>query len=171
MLQRYGAGIAITSALYFFIVKPQPRYILMLEDDADDREITQSFFAEGNYDVGIEFLPCGGDVVGYLEGCLNQHKPLPALILIDMYIHAGEGGTILSSIKTNPRFSHIPVVMISGSDRPSDIAECYRRGANSYIVKPAYSHLTARKISTFVAYWFEVAELPSGLQFRKASFN
>ena len=143
----------------------------MLEDDADDREITQSFFVDGNYDVGIEVLACGGDVISYLEACTIQHKPLPALILIDMYIHAGEGSSILSSIKTDSRFSHIPVVMISGSDLPSDIAECYRLGANSYIVKPAYSHLTARKISTFVAYWFEVAELPSGSSFRRHTLN
>jgi len=139
---------------------PERRFILMLEDDADDRELTQSIFAENNYDIGIEFLACDDDVVGYLEERNAQRKHLPALILIDKYIRAGESCSILDAIKSDKRFSHIPVVMISGSDLPSDIEECYRLGANSYIVKPSYNDLTVRKIVTFVNYWFQVAELP-----------
>lgn len=138
----------------------QRRYILMLEDDADDRELTQSIFAENSFDIGVEFLACDNDAVRYLEERKAQNMHLPSLILIDKYIHSGEGSDILDAIKSDRRFAHIPVVMISGSDLPSDIEECYRLGANSYIVKPSYNDDTVRKIATFVSYWFQVAELP-----------
>ena len=67
---------------------------------------------------------------------------------------------MLKTIKGHPAFRHIPTVIVNGSDHRHDIEESYRLGANSYIVKPFSNELTAKKIATFITYWFEVAELP-----------
>lgn len=136
-------------------------YILMLEDDSDDREVTAHFFEENRNNVRLEFVTEKQEVLQRLQHCLDTGEPLPSLVLIDKYIQVNSGVDVLKALKAHPRLKHIPAVMISGSNHPEDIATCYGLGANSYIVKPAYAEATAKKIATFISYWFEVAELPS----------
>lgn len=133
----------------------------MLEDDGDDREITATFFAEHNYDIRLQFATEGQELMQYLQHCLDANVPLPSLILLDKYIQVNSGIEVLKAIKAHPSLQHIPTIMISGSNMPQDIDLCYKLGANSYIVKPAYNAETARKIGAFVNYWFQVAELPT----------
>lgn len=142
-------------------MKTNTPYILMLEDDSDDREVTAAFFAERNYDIKLQFATEGQELMQHLQHCLTTNAPLPSLILLDKYIQVNSGIETLKAIKAHPSLQHIPTVMISGSSMPQDIDLCYKLGANSYIVKPAYNAETARKIGAFVNYWFEVAELPS----------
>ncbi len=141
-------------------MKTGERYILMLEDDSDDREITETYFAEHNYNVGVKFVTQADDVLLHLEQCTTSQAGYPGLILIDKYADVHSGIEVLKTIKAHPIYVQIPVVMISGSDLRGDIAESYLAGANSYIVKPDRMDLTLKKISTFISYWFEVAELP-----------
>jgi len=141
-------------------MKSRERYILMLEDDGDDRHITETFFAEQNYNIRLEFLTNPGEMISYLDRCYQEGILLPSLIILDKYVPAGSGIEVLKAIKAHPVFHQIPTVMISGSDHEEDIEESYRLGANSYIIKPFRSEFTIKKISTFVTYWFEVAELP-----------
>lgn len=142
-------------------MKSNNPYILMLEDDSDDREITAAFFAERNYNIRLQFATEGEELMRHLYHCLDTNAPLPSLILLDKYIQVNSGIETLKAIKAHPSLQHIPTVMISGSSMPQDIDLCYKLGANSYIVKPAYNSETARKIGAFVTYWFEVAELPA----------
>jgi len=46
------------------------------------------------------------------------------------------GLEILENIKTDRDLSRIPVVVLTSSEEAKDVDECYRLGANSYIVKP-----------------------------------
>lgn len=97
-----------------FDMKPDQPYILMLEDDEDDRYITQTFFAANNFDVGIEFLSNSDDVLPWLENCIAKDKHSPSLILLDKHAPADGGIEVLKRLKSHPLFKVIPVVMISG---------------------------------------------------------
>jgi CheY-like chemotaxis protein len=136
------------------------RYILMLEDDSDDRYITENFFSEQKYDIALKFLSAPDEVMPYLSNCLDESQSLPSLILLDKNFPAGSGLEVLTAIKADARFRQIPVVIVSGSDFADDVDESYRLGANSYIVKPFSNEMTEKKIGTFVKYWFDIAELP-----------
>ena len=136
-------------------------YILMLEDDSDDRHITQLFFLEKGYNVSLEFLTAAGEVLPYLDKCLTDNLPLPSLILLDKSASFFNGADVLKQIKSHPVLQLIPVVMISGSADQKDINESYRLGASSYITKPFNNELTAKTIDAFVNYWFGTVELPA----------
>jgi two-component system response regulator len=135
-------------------------YILMLEDDEDDRHITETFFAANNFHYKVKFLTNSDDVMPFLEECLAAGYHLPRLILLDKNAPACGGMEVLKSIKSHSAFKMIPVVMISGSSHQPEINECYRLGANSYIAKPFSHEHTAKKIQHFLAYWFDAVELP-----------
>lgn len=135
-------------------------YILMLEDDSDDRYITSNMFREMAYNVDLKFFVHSQDVLPFMKHCLAEGLNLPSLVLLDLNIPSGSGLEVLKDIKAHPALQRIPVVMISGSNYPKDVEESYRLGANSYIVKPLNSAHTQQKIDTFVRYWFETVELP-----------
>jgi CheY-like chemotaxis protein len=143
------------------MVKPENTpYILMLEDDSEDRYITQSFFSERGYKIGLEFVSYPDHVMDSLLNCLETGAYLPSLIILDKNVPGGDGLEVLQQIKANAALRSIPVILISGTDFEEHIADCYKYGASSYIVKPATNALTIKKIETFVSYWFNVVELP-----------
>jgi CheY-like chemotaxis protein len=142
-------------------MKNADAYILMLEDDSDDRYITQTVFSEKGYNIPIEFLTNTEYVLPFLQQCIDDSTTLPALILLDKNVPASGGLKVLENIKGHPSFRAIPVVMISGTAYPEDVNESYRLGVNSFIVKPFGSEQTANTIETFVNYWFGISELPT----------
>lgn len=138
----------------------EQHYILMLEDDLDDRHITHTFLKELGYEIPLIFLASADEVIPYLEERFMRKEPLPGLILLDKNVPARSGLEVLAEIKSHSIFARIPVVIVSGASVSADIDESYRLGANSYIVKPDREALTSQKIETFVKYWFGIVELP-----------
>lgn len=132
----------------------------MLEDDQEDRYITESFFAERNYDIGLVFVTNGYEVMEYLELSRNIKRPLPSLILLDKNVPIGSGIDVLRELKSHRAYRGIPTVMISGTAFAHEVEECYRLGVNSYITKPTNNEQTIQRIATFVEYWFGTVELP-----------
>lgn len=133
--------------------------ILMVEDDHDDRHITETFFSEKGYKVDLQFLDNSDEVISYLEDCAIEGQ-VPSLILLDLNLPRKNGYEVLKELKTHSQFHMIPVVMVSGTAYPEEVKECYRLGANSFIQKPFTDQLTQKKIEVFCNYWFEITELP-----------
>lgn len=127
-------------------------YVLMLEDDADDRYITETTINELGYDIPVKFLNYGRELMKYLS-----ESQEPSLILLDY--NPVSGGEILRELKTHPDFNHIPVVVLSEVASASHVRQCYQLGANTFIKKPDTAEMTLLKIGTFFKYWFEVAEI------------
>jgi CheY-like chemotaxis protein len=132
----------------------QNRYILMVEDDPDDRYLTQQTLQDIGVSVPIKFLTQSDEVFSFLAA----HEP-PAIILIDYNISPDNGVDVLRSLKSDARYRHIPMIILSESASPAYVTECYRHGANTFVVKPFTSGGTRKKIESFFTYWLEVAEV------------
>ena len=130
------------------------RKVLMIEDDLDDRYITQTYFADFGSSIALRFFDGHNDVIQYLEGL--DRSELPELIVFDP---GKRGNDTLQQLKSDDRFRGIPVVVVSEITHPATVKEAYRLGANSFIQKPSTLHLTKEKIETFAKYWLEVVEL------------
>lgn len=124
----------------------------MLEDDADDRYITETTIKELGYDISIKFLNYGRELITYLT-----QSEEPSLILLDY--NPVTGADILRQLKTHPDFNHIPTVVLSEVASANHVRHCYQLGANSFIKKPDTVDMTRTKIETFFKYWLEVAEI------------
>jgi CheY-like chemotaxis protein len=66
---------------------------------------------------------------------LNQNT-LPDVILSDLNMPGKNGYDVINEVKTNPGYSHIPVVITSTSSTKTIIDRCLAYGAADYIVKP-----------------------------------
>jgi len=137
------------------------RNILMLEHDEDDRYITQAIFDEHRYPIKLKFVNDSDELFSYLRNCEEKKEHFPSLILLNYHTAPSNSVEIIHTLKQRKQFSHIPVVVLSGSVAPEIVQECYAVGACSFIQKPAMSEETDAKISNFFNYWFETVELPT----------
>jgi twitching motility two-component system response regulator PilG len=63
-----------------------------------------------------------------------EHNPV--LIFLDIVLPNVNGYQLCQVIKRNPRYQHIPVLMLSGKDGIFDKMRGRLAGANDYITKP-----------------------------------
>jgi CheY-like chemotaxis protein len=137
--------------------------ILVVEDSAED------FLALGRafrkYALQNPVLRCadGDQALEYLQG-YGKHpawpKTLPAIVLLDLNMPGTDGRMVLDIVKHDPHLHNIPVIMFSTSSSSTDVNDCYRLGANSYLTKPiSYSELE-EKIRLTIDYWLGASELP-----------
>ncbi len=96
----------------------------------------------------------------FLSVCERTGTPYPKLIILDKHVPIGSGVEVLKELKVHPVYKKLPIVIVSGTALPYEVAECYALGVNSYITKPSTDALTAKKIESFVNYWFNIVELP-----------
>jgi len=62
-------------------------------------------------------------------------KPIDAVIL-DINMPAGTGYEVLKRMRSNPRSSLIPVIVVSGSIHPSEEQKVIAMGADAFLQKP-----------------------------------
>lgn len=85
----------------------------------------------------------------------------PAMVLLDLNLTIGDGRDVLSTLKQDDHLKAIPVVIWTSSSNPQDVDLCYRRGANSYIVKPTHLDKLLSAVALLQRYWLEVVTLPN----------
>jgi CheY-like chemotaxis protein len=141
-----------------------PITILMADDDADDRRLTQDALEEGRLINDLRFVENGEELMAYLR---KQGKyappaeaPRPGLILLDLNMPRKDGRTVLKEVKGDPELRQIPVVVLTTSKADEDIYKSYDLGVNSYIVKPVTFEALVDILQTLEKYWFEIVELP-----------
>lgn len=129
------------------------RYVLMLEEDPDDRQLTESALLELGFDVAVHWVKYSHELFDHLK----KHD-LPALILVDYNSTPSTATEVLKELKGNDAYRHIPTVVLGEGLPDHLIKECYALGANSYIMKPSSDKSTRDKIETFFRYWLNVVE-------------
>ena len=108
--------------------------ILIVDDDADDREIVKDAFINASNAHEYIFLENGDKLLEYLEN--NAGNGLPSLILMDLNMPGKDGRDILREIKTDQRFLPIPTIVFTTSSSDKDKTTSYSLGANCFLTKP-----------------------------------
>ncbi len=91
---------------------------------------------------------------------LDRIDPLPCLMLLDLNLPGMNGLQMLEELQQMKQKLSTPIVILSTSDNPLDIAACYRFGAAGYIVKPFKLEQYIEKIRDLTRYWFNTITLP-----------
>lgn len=138
--------------------------ILMADDDADDRLLTEEAFAESHVVNDLRFVEDGEELMDYLlrRGKYTdpQNSPRPGVILLDLNMPRKDGREALEEIKNNLDLRHIPIIVLTTSKAEEDIYRTYDLGANSFITKPVTFSSLVQVLQTIGQYWFEIVELP-----------
>ncbi|HVF80783.1 MAG TPA: response regulator [Flavisolibacter sp.] len=108
--------------------------IVIVDDDADDREIIRDAFENYKKEQQYVFLESGDRLLDYLEQSTDANAP--SLIMLDLNMPGKDGREILKEIKTDNRFQHIPTIIFTTSSSQRDKQMVYSLGANCFITKP-----------------------------------
>jgi CheY-like chemotaxis protein len=138
--------------------------ILIVDDDADDRLMIEDAFHDCGIGSALRFAVDGEELMDYLHrrpgfNDTARHPP-PCLILLDLNMPRKDGREALAEIKSDPMFRQTPVVVLTTSKSPDDIARCYQMGANSYITKPGDYAALLDLVRGLARYWLQLVQLP-----------
>lgn len=131
--------------------------ILYVEDNDDHAELFFRSLEENctsldhiirlkNGQEALDYLYARGD---YAEGDF----PRPKVLFLDINLPKVSGLEVLAKVKDDPALRNIPVVMLTSSLLPSDMAKAYHHHVNSYVEKPLDFNKFSELLKNVGRYW------------------
>jgi len=138
------------------------KFILLVEDDADDEELTLRALRQAKIANEIVIVRDGSEAVDFLFGrgghAGRDLSRMPAVVLLDLKLPKLDGLDVLKLMREDRRMALIPVVVLTSSSEEEDMLKSYRFGANSYVRKPVEFGAFASAVSQLGIYWMLVNE-------------
>jgi two-component system, response regulator len=137
--------------------------LLVAEDDEDDRNFIKNAWEEGCIPNDLRFVEDGEELTDYLSRMGKYSDPAssprPTVILLDLNMPRKNGHEALLEIKSNPKFSQIPIIVLTSSKAEEDICRSYDCGANSFIIKPVTHESLVYVLGIVEKYWLKIVRL------------
>ncbi|MBT9489545.1 MAG: response regulator [Rubrivivax sp.] len=120
---------------------PAGARVLVVDDSNTIRRSAEIFLRQGGHQVVL--AEDGFDALAKV----NDHDP--ELIFCDILMPRLDGYQTCAIIKRNPRFAHVPVIMLSSKDGLFDKARGRMVGSEEYLTKPFTKEQLLKAVETF----------------------
>lgn len=131
--------------------------ILLVEDNADDEDLTLRALKRHNLANKIDIVRDGAEALEFLfcTGAYSDRNPkeAPAVVLLDLMLPKISGLEVLKAIRENKSTAVLPVVVLTSSDEEVDMIRSYELGANSYVRKPVDFADFSEAVAQLGLYW------------------
>jgi CheY-like chemotaxis protein len=138
--------------------------ILLIEDNADDEELTLYAFRKSNVANHIIVAHDGQEALDILFGPEGDGSPTlrlrPSVILLDLKLPKVSGLDVLRRIRGDPRSRFLPVIILTSSREQEDLIASYQLGCNSYVRKPVNFLEFVEAARQLDLYWLLLNESP-----------
>lgn len=139
--------------------------ILLVEDNPNDVKLALHALTQHNLANHVEVVRDGAEALEFIFGTdrYAERGPhnAPRVILLDLKLPLVDGLEVLRRVKADPRTRTIPIVVLTSSREEPDMAEAYRLGVNSYIVKPVDFAQFTEAVRNIGLYWLLLNQAPS----------
>jgi CheY-like chemotaxis protein len=108
-------------------VEDNPADALLVEEALKEYHVTAEFVVLGDGEKAIRFI----------EEFDATTESYPKLVILDLNLPKRNGKDVLRHIRQRAKWDHVPVVILTSSNIPTDREEAVRLGANQYIRKPS----------------------------------
>jgi len=113
--------------------------ILLAEDNAGHARLIEKNLRRANLPNQIIKFENGQQLVECLfsESSFTKYTcPHAFLVVLDLNLPGLSGYQVLERMRSDQRTRHVPVIILTTTEDPQEIAKCYRLGCNVYITKP-----------------------------------
>lgn len=136
--------------------------VLLVEDDANDAELTINALRHCGVHHKVEHVSDGDDALDYISTTTlfasRGTVETPRLILLDLNLSRVGGLQVLRQLKTDERTRGIPIIVLTASKLAIEVAETYRLGVNSYVIKPNDPKEFISVVAAVGKYWLSINE-------------
>jgi DNA-binding response OmpR family regulator len=127
------------------------RTVLVVDDDADIRELIAWKLAQAGYGILTEadgeaglVAAAGLSSTGVLGGC-------PDLVLLDWAMPKMSGIDVCRALRDDPVTTDIPIILLTAKSQESEVERGFAAGADDYIVKPFSPREMLRRVDAVLA--------------------
>jgi two-component system response regulator len=140
------------------------KIILLVEDNADDEELTLRALKKNNIQNEVVVARDGVEALDYLFGtgayAGRDTSNVPSVTLLDLKLPKVDGLEVLKRLRADERTKLLPVVILTSSKEEQDLLNGYKFGANSYIRKPVDFAQFMEAVRNLGLYWLLLNESP-----------
>lgn len=124
-------------------MEPQPKNILLVEDDAVNRKLMCVVLGDKKR-YRIQQADSVEQALELLKG--DQHD----LLLFDIRLGDGSGLDLIRTVRANPAFDHIPALAITAQAMKNDEVRFLAAGFDGYLSKPVDTRLLPEVVERFI---------------------
>ena len=136
--------------------------IVVVDDNPADVNMIRFALNELRVSFDIISFSDGFQAIQYFSA--NRRRP-PAggcdFVVLDLNLPRVSGFEVLEFLKTDEQLKALPVMVMSGSNEPSEIQRCRAAGVDSYACKPTSLDDMLATVAQVVDCWQKNAALPS----------
>jgi len=140
------------------------RFVLLVEDSADDVELTLRALSKSDILVEVVVVHDGVEALDFIFGtgpyAGRNLNVMPTVVFLDLKLPRVNGFEVLQRIRADERTKLLPVVILTSSNEEKDLIRSYELGANSYVCKPVDFTEFSNAIRQLGSYWLFLNESP-----------
>src|SRR5580692_181173 len=102
--------------------------VLVVDDIMSNVKLLEAKLTAEYFDVGTAYNGA--------ECLARMAEHVPDIVLLDVMMPGMDGFEVCRRIKSDPKFAHVPVVMVTALDQPSDRVAGLEAGADDFLTKP-----------------------------------
>ncbi|RIK77575.1 MAG: hypothetical protein DCC68_16980 [Planctomycetota bacterium] len=141
----------------------EPLTILLAEDDEGHANLVRRNLKRSGVSNEIVHVRDGQAALDYLNAIGeygNRPTNAPLLLLLDINMPRVDGIEVLRQVKQSPRLGRIPVIMLTTTDDPREVARAYELGCSVYVTKPVAYEAFVEAV-TRLGLFLQVVQVPS----------
>ena len=136
------------------------RVIVLVEDNANDEELTLRAFRKSNIVNRVVVVRDGAEALDYFF-CRGAHAGRPTtevvqVVLLDLKLPKVNGLDVLRALRADERTRLLPIVILTSSGEDQDLVRGYGLGANSYVRKPVDFTQFVEAVRQLGLYWLVI---------------
>lgn len=111
--------------------------ILVVEDNPADVELLRRALSSAKLDYELTVLDDGAEALAYVrqQGDYSAVNA-PDLAVLDMNLPKHDGLEVLTAMRASPKFTEVPVAILSSSSSPRERARMEKLNLGRYLTKP-----------------------------------
>ncbi|PQV50845.1 response regulator [Paraburkholderia sp. BL21I4N1] len=149
--------------------------IVLIEDDDGHATLVERNLRRAGISNGFVRFRDGQQALDYFFGpapavdpdanpataILSREDLTNFVVLLDLKMPRVDGFEVLRRLKDSPQTAAVPVIVLTTTDDPREIARCYELGCNVYITKPVEYDAFIEAVRR-LGFFLQVVKLPSG---------